>query len=62
MKDKAAHEAAMFADQKDDPTANTYALEFLRNHTELANESVSWHTHELEMEPMSQAGSAPHTR
>ena len=27
-KDKAAHEAAIFADQKDDPTASTYALEF----------------------------------
>jgi tetratricopeptide (TPR) repeat protein len=49
MKDKAAWEAKQFADQKDDPTATTYALEFLRNHTELANESVPWHTHELEM-------------
>ena len=29
MKEKAAREAAAFADQKDDPTANTYALEFL---------------------------------
>lgn len=49
VKDKAAREAAAFADQKDDPTANTYALEFLRKHTELANESVPWHTHELQM-------------
>ena len=49
MKDKAAWEAKQFADQKDDPTATTYALEFLRNHTELANESVPWHTHELVM-------------
>src|ERR1700749_4311702 len=48
-KEKATREAAMFADQKDDPTANTYALEFLRNHAELANESVPWHTHELQM-------------
>jgi Flp pilus assembly protein TadD len=47
-KEKAAFEAARFADQKDDPTANTYALEFLRNHTEVANESVPWHTHELD--------------
>ncbi|MDE3105821.1 MAG: tetratricopeptide repeat protein [Acidobacteriota bacterium] len=47
MKDKAAVEAAMFADQKDDPMANTYALEFLRTHTEVANESVAWHIHEL---------------
>jgi tetratricopeptide (TPR) repeat protein len=45
MKEKAAREAAMFADQKDDPTASTYALEFLRKHTEVAAESVAWHTH-----------------
>jgi Flp pilus assembly protein TadD len=51
IKDKAAREAAMFADQKDDPMANAYALEFLRKHPELANESVPWHTHELKMEP-----------
>ncbi len=48
QKDKAAHEAAMFADQKDDPTANTYALDYLRKHTEVANETVPWHAHELE--------------
>jgi tetratricopeptide (TPR) repeat protein len=47
-KTKAAYEAGRFADEKDDPTANTYALEFLRGHTELANESVPWHTHELD--------------
>ena len=47
-KDKAAAEAATFADQKDDPTAATYALEYLRKHSELANESVPWHTHELD--------------
>jgi tetratricopeptide (TPR) repeat protein len=45
---RAAEEAAWFADQKDDPAANTYALEYLRNHTEVANESVPWHTHELD--------------
>ena len=45
MKEKAAREAAKFADQKDDPTASTYALEFLRKHTEVAAESVAWHTH-----------------
>jgi len=58
MKDKAARESAIFADQKDDPTANTYALEFLRGHPELANESVPWHTHELEMEPVGTASGA----
>jgi lipoprotein NlpI len=48
MQEKAAVEAAAFADQKDDPTATMYALEFLRKHNELANESVPWHTHELD--------------
>jgi tetratricopeptide (TPR) repeat protein len=45
MKAEATVEAARFADQKDDPTANTYALEFLRNHDEIAAESVPWHVH-----------------
>jgi len=49
LKDKAQQQAAIFADQKDDPTASTYALEYLRQHTEIANESVIWHTHELDM-------------
>ena len=46
-KAKAALESAKFADQKDDPTASTYALEFLRKHPEVASESVVWHTHDL---------------
>jgi tetratricopeptide (TPR) repeat protein len=45
MKEQAAREAATFADQKDDPTASTYALEFLRKHPEITSESVSWHVH-----------------
>lgn len=45
MKEKAEHEAAVFADQKDDPTANTYALEFLAKHPEVTSESVPWHIH-----------------
>ena len=45
MKDKAAREAAAFADQKDDPTAGTYALEYLRKHPEITSESVPWHIH-----------------
>ena len=49
MKDKAAIEAAYFADQKDDPTASTYALEFLRKHHEIAQESVPWHVHDLDL-------------
>jgi len=46
-KAKAAIESAKFADQKDDPTASMYALEFLRKHPEVASESVVWHTHDL---------------
>jgi len=49
LKEQAKQQAAIFADQKDDPTASTYALEFLRKHTEIANESVVWHTHELDI-------------
>jgi len=45
MKEQAAREANAFADQKDDPTASTYALEFLRKHPEVTSESVPWHTH-----------------
>ena len=57
MRDKATREAAAFADQKDDPTASTYALEYLRNHNELANESVPWHAHDLE-KPGAEEGNA----
>ncbi len=46
-KAKSAIESAKFADQKDDPTASQYALEFLRKHPEVASESVGWHTHDL---------------
>ena len=46
MKAESAREAAMFADQKDDPTAATYALAYLRGHDEIAEESTPWHVHE----------------
>jgi tetratricopeptide (TPR) repeat protein len=46
-KAKSAIESARFADQKDDPTASQFALEFLRKHPEVASESVVWHTHDL---------------
>jgi tetratricopeptide (TPR) repeat protein len=46
LRDKATLESAKFADQKDDPTANTYALEYLRKHDEVAAESVPWHVHD----------------
>jgi Flp pilus assembly protein TadD len=45
MQKEAAQEAAAFADQKDDPTANVYALEYLRTHPEVTAESVPWHVH-----------------
>jgi tetratricopeptide (TPR) repeat protein len=50
-KQRAAIESAKFADQKDDPTASTYALEFLGKHPEVAAESVTWHTHDLTGDP-----------
>ena len=58
-KDKAAQESAMFADQKDDPTASTFALNYLRNHTEVANESVVWHAHELDAATVKVSGPLP---
>lgn len=61
MKEEASRESAMFADQKDDPTASTYALEFLRKHTEIAAESVPWHTH-TDFEPEQAAGGGTHSR
>lgn len=51
-KERAAIESAKFADQKDDPTASTYALEFLGKHPEVAAESVAWHTHDLTGDPI----------
>ena len=48
IKDKAAVEAAYFADEKDDPTASTFALEYLRKHHEVAQETVPWHVHDLD--------------
>ncbi len=48
----AAIESARFADQKDDPTASVYALEFLGKHPEVASESVVWHTHDLTGDPV----------
>jgi hypothetical protein len=51
MKEQAAQEAARFADEKDDPSAASYALDYMRSHTEIANESVPWHVHELDTAP-----------
>ena len=59
MKDAAAREAAIFADQKDDPTANTYALDYLRTHPEVTAESVPWHVHRQSAIDAEAAGGGP---
>jgi tetratricopeptide (TPR) repeat protein len=59
LKDKAAEQAAIFADQKDDPAANSYALDYLRDHSEIASESVPWHTHQLDAPKNHVAGPLP---
>jgi tetratricopeptide (TPR) repeat protein len=53
---KSAIESAKFADQKDDPTASVYALEFLGKHSEVAAESVVWHAHDLTGDPVKHPG------
>ena len=59
LKEQAAKEAAIFADQKDDPTASTYALAYLRKHGEVANESVAWHAHDLDSDIDHPEGALP---
>jgi tetratricopeptide (TPR) repeat protein len=49
---RAAIQSAKFADQKDDPTASEYALEYLGKHPEVAAESVIWHVHDLTGDPI----------
>ena len=57
IKDKAAIESARFADEKDDPMANTAALQFLEKHPELSGESVPWHLHTaLDAAPLAMSG------
>src|SRR5438876_108224 len=43
--------AKIFADIKDDPGALSLANQFLRKHSEMSNESVYWHVHELSRTP-----------
>jgi tetratricopeptide (TPR) repeat protein len=45
----AKREARIFADLKDDPGALSLANQFLRKHSEMSNESVYWHVHELSL-------------
>ncbi len=60
-KGKAAIESARFADQKDDPGASMYALEFLAKHPEVAGESVPWHAHDLTGDPVKQPAEIKYT-
>lgn len=45
MSKEAAEQQAMFVDKKIDPGAPTYSLNYLREHPELAQESIPWHLH-----------------
>jgi tetratricopeptide (TPR) repeat protein len=47
MKDKAAVQAAYYADRKDDRTAENASNEFLRRTPKISTESVPWHVHSL---------------
>lgn len=44
-KQQAARQSALFADEKADPMATMYSLDFLRQHPEFSDESVPWHLH-----------------
>ncbi|HVZ83606.1 MAG TPA: tetratricopeptide repeat protein [Terracidiphilus sp.] len=57
MTDKAAEQQAMFIDKKVDPGAPTYSLNYLRDHPEIANESIPWHMHS---DLLSEQGGANH--
>jgi tetratricopeptide (TPR) repeat protein len=56
LRDKASAEAAYFADEKDDPMASTFALEYLRKHHEIAQESIPWHVHDLDNQGKDETG------
>ena len=45
MKQQAAEQAALFADEKDDPMAIRPAIAYLHQHPENSDESVPWHLH-----------------
>jgi tetratricopeptide (TPR) repeat protein len=54
---KAAHEASLYAIKRIDPGAPTYSLEFLRKHPEISIESVPWHMHtDMQHVPGTSAG------
>jgi tetratricopeptide (TPR) repeat protein len=51
LKDKAAVQAAYFADRKEDRVAESFANEFLRSNPIVSSESVPWHLHNLAHPP-----------
>ena len=59
LKEKASVEAAYFADEKDDPTATTFAFQYLQKHHDIARESVPWHVHDLDPVGMNTSEQAP---
>jgi tetratricopeptide (TPR) repeat protein len=58
MREKAATEAALFANEKNDPMADVVTLKFLAKHPNLSMEAVPWHVHtEAEEAPTARPGS-----
>jgi tetratricopeptide (TPR) repeat protein len=47
MQENASREAQSYADQKTDPAASAYAVQYLRQHPEIVQESIPWHVHNL---------------
>lgn len=45
MRDRAEQEAKRFADEKNDPMADTATLEYLAKHPNISTEAVPWHLH-----------------
>lgn len=55
----ATQQAAQFAIKRIDPAEPTYSLSYLRNHPEISNESVPWHLHGKQTQPIT-AGEKTH--
>ncbi len=49
MREEAKKEAVIFRDLKDDPQVTSLASSFLQNHPHIANESLPFHTHNLNL-------------
>ncbi len=58
MRAKSKVQEALFADEKADPSASAFALQYLRQHPHVARESVPWHVHNLEPAAPDQGGLA----